>query len=619
MPGNALEDFLVSIAFKKDSESERVIKESTREGMIQAELISKAIETTINTLAELFRKSADRLDDLFFQAERARTTVSNLEALGYAAAQAGGSVGDMQAAAIKFSNKLRESPQWGVIIKDLLGVNVNDQESMDKQGGAFYAVLTKIASLPNDLQRISLGKILGITIEQIDEARRPEFATRHREDMERRQRMGLDDPGIVEGARKYREAWRSIGSILDGIIIKVESGFMQRFGDVLEHFGNYLMANGDQIANFLARIMAGIIRLVEAGIKWFGQIDEFVQRSGGWEKALKGFAAAFVISQLGGASTIGSLIWGVVGALTALSGASVPQWLQHLFAMGATRAGAALGSFGIGSAQAAYEPGTGAGVATGGGGAGGGGATPSTPGTGGSGTDFAKAGVTNIPYGQGTPEHLGFGAGRHPDLEHVDNRLREIVDAAAKHLPEGYRAVVNEGYNPGGHVAASQHHAFGKGAIDIQILDPQGNALSNRGSDPSGMYHRYAQAAYGEMLARHPELKGQFAWGGAFGTGAGGPQDLMHFDIGGERGRYAENLLSRMGALPQIPKFATNNAFSSTPLGSYDAQGGNTTVTAHTEIHGKKGETHTHQIGKKDRIDAADIYHRSHDFQGAVQ
>jgi hypothetical protein len=44
------------------------------------------------------------------------------------------------------------------------------------------------------------------------------------------------------------------------------------------------------------------------------------------------------------------------------------------------------------------------------------------------------------------------------------------------------------------------------------------------------------------MMQLHPELAGQFSWGGAHGTqiGGGGPPDLMHFDIGGERGHYSQ-------------------------------------------------------------------------------
>lgn len=142
--------------------------------------------------------------------------------------------------------------------------------------------------------------------------------------------------------------------------------------------------------------------------------------------------------------------------------------------------------------------------------------------------------------------------GRHPNLAEVDPRLREIMSAAATHLPPGYRMGVNEGYNAHGHAAHSQHHVRGRGALDVQIYDPQGRAIQNRGRDTTGLYTKLGRAAYGEMLARHPELKGRLAHGAAFGTHAGsGVPDLMHFDLGGERGNLAPHL-STLGPLPGV-------------------------------------------------------------------
>jgi hypothetical protein len=130
----------------------------------------------------------------------------------------------------------------------------------------------------------------------------------------------------------------------------------------------------------------------------------------------------------------------------------------------------------------------------------------------------------------------------------VDPRIPEIVGAAAGHLPEGYKVEMTSGYRG---EDVPNHNGR---AADFHIVDPQGNVLRNRGEDPGGMYQTLARHAYGEMLARHPDLKGRFAWGGAFGTelGGGGERDLMHFDINRERGRYEEHQLRNMGPVPGV-------------------------------------------------------------------
>ncbi|UGY15114.1 hypothetical protein HAP48_0042420 [Bradyrhizobium septentrionale] len=128
----------------------------------------------------------------------------------------------------------------------------------------------------------------------------------------------------------------------------------------------------------------------------------------------------------------------------------------------------------------------------------------------------------------------------------VDPRIPEIVGAAATHLPPGYKVEMTSGFR-----GAGQANHNGR-AADFHIIDPDGNTLRNRGEDPGGMYQLLARHAHGEQQARHPELNGQFAWGGAFGTalGGGGERDLMHFDINGERGRYEQYQLRNMGSVP---------------------------------------------------------------------
>ncbi|MCS3686654.1 hypothetical protein ABIF07_006324 [Bradyrhizobium elkanii] len=140
----------------------------------------------------------------------------------------------------------------------------------------------------------------------------------------------------------------------------------------------------------------------------------------------------------------------------------------------------------------------------------------------------------------------GGGKGTGKIVNGVDARLQEIVNAAATHLPEGYSIKMTSGFR-----GAGQTNHNGR-AADYQIIGPDGKPISNRGEDPTGMYSLLARHVYGEMLARYPNLKGKFAWGGAFGTqlGGGGRRDLMHFDVNGERGRYSQYQLRNMGSVP---------------------------------------------------------------------
>jgi hypothetical protein len=148
-----------------------------------------------------------------------------------------------------------------------------------------------------------------------------------------------------------------------------------------------------------------------------------------------------------------------------------------------------------------------------------------------------KDGVLQPNVGGGNSGVIGRG---------TDPRLAEIITSAAKHLPPGYRVEQSSGYRPGD---SGQH---GRGmAADVKIIGPDGKEIRNRGEDTTGMYEALARHSYGEMLARYPDLKGRLAWGGNFGTqkGGGGENDLMHLDLGGDRGRRGAPLTER-GPMP---------------------------------------------------------------------
>jgi hypothetical protein len=120
-------------------------------------------------------------------------------------------------------------------------------------------------------------------------------------------------------------------------------------------------------------------------------------------------------------------------------------------------------------------------------------------------------------------------------------QLVAIVSEASRVLPNGHRVVVTSTLRPGATVAGTggpSQHATGN-AIDIAIIGPDGARIPNKGSDESGLYRQLAIAAFHANQRLFPSRSGQLAWGGNFTTGpAEGPRDLMHFDYGGDRGRF---------------------------------------------------------------------------------
>jgi hypothetical protein len=128
-------------------------------------------------------------------------------------------------------------------------------------------------------------------------------------------------------------------------------------------------------------------------------------------------------------------------------------------------------------------------------------------------------------------------------MKGVRQDLVEMVKAGAEWLPPGYRVVVTSGYRvppPDAPTPNSRHYRGG--ALDVEIIDPNGNRLPDRGRFGGGeMYRRLAHGVYNEATQRNPELASQMAWGGEFETKKGsGVSDYMHFDFGGRRGLWPQ-------------------------------------------------------------------------------
>jgi hypothetical protein len=129
------------------------------------------------------------------------------------------------------------------------------------------------------------------------------------------------------------------------------------------------------------------------------------------------------------------------------------------------------------------------------------------------------------------------------NLEETESikQLAAIVGEASKALPDGFHVTVTSALRKGATVAGTggrSQHADGN-AIDIKIINLNGQEIPNRGTDSTHLYQLLAIAAFHANERMFPARSGHLAWGGNFTTGpVDGPRDLMHFDYGGDRGRF---------------------------------------------------------------------------------
>jgi hypothetical protein len=139
---------------------------------------------------------------------------------------------------------------------------------------------------------------------------------------------------------------------------------------------------------------------------------------------------------------------------------------------------------------------------------------------------------SNAPFPQTTTQPRSSDTGV---MRGVNPRLVAAVRGGAElALPPGYtlREVSGVRGNP------RSFHSRGR-ASDWQIYKPNGEPIPHKGEDTTGLYTRLARGVKTWVAANDPQLMPHIGYGGAFGTklGGGGVPDLMHYDLGGSRGR----------------------------------------------------------------------------------
>ena len=154
-------------------------------------------------------------------------------------------------------------------------------------------------------------------------------------------------------------------------------------------------------------------------------------------------------------------------------------------------------------------------------------------------------------YGQSDEPTTAAGSGNFSwgniDKSKLNPDLAAAAQAGAGYLPQGYSVRASSGFRPG------DPRFHGKGmAADFEIVGPDGQVIPNAGKDSSGIYRQYAQHVYGWMQQNNPQAAANLAWGGSFPIPYGrrmGQADLMHFDMGGQRGRWTHLQPQNMGGM----------------------------------------------------------------------
>jgi hypothetical protein len=314
MADDVIKEFLIGLGFKIDDEKQKKFNQSIDQSTRVVQGLGKAIAVATAAVATGIVEMSDKLESLFYVSQRSNATVSNLQALEYAAGQIGVGADRATASVQNLARAIYLQPGNEGLIA---GLGVQTREANGQLRDTTKIALDLVATLkkmgepgtPGFAVAAQYAAALGIdpdslqlmmkNLDQLNAAQE-----RYRQ---RLKDAGLDADKVAAQSRDVQNAIRDLGSELEIFGALLVRDFYDPFMSVVSvlkdavHWINSLSQETDGWSTRIAAVTAAII---------------------GWKAAMGGLAGARAMVMGGGAA-------GAVGGSSALAGALVraSPWL----------------------------------------------------------------------------------------------------------------------------------------------------------------------------------------------------------------------------------------------------------------------------------------------------
>ncbi|MBX9874644.1 MAG: hypothetical protein K2X84_07285 [Beijerinckiaceae bacterium] len=325
---DVIREFLVSLGYKVDANSEKRFETSVRSATLQAELLGRAIAATAEKVFDGVTQISKSFEQVYWQAQRTQATVQGIRSIGYAASQLGSTAENAGASIENFGRQLKWNPGFEGFLKSL-GVATRDTKGLRASTAILVDFANKIRSRPK-AEQFGLAEAAGIDLATLEAIQSGEFQKRLDEYNKKIEAQALNSEEAAKKGAEFTQAMRSLGATLEVVGQKLMSEFagpLQRF---VEAFDKWTNENGKSFVETIETIgrtmseLAAMVEKVVAALKplWEG-FDNFSK-------------------QLTGQN-------GLTTAIQVLIGLKLAQWLLSV-AAGITAVGSAAGGALIGGA-----------------------------------------------------------------------------------------------------------------------------------------------------------------------------------------------------------------------------------------------------------------------------
>lgn len=293
MSASIIKEFLVSLGYKVDENGERRFVDGVNNATDTVNKLAKTLKTiatgaAIYGVVHWFDKITGGMEDMYYAAKRAGSSVKEIQSFTYAASQMGSSASQALSnaqAIYQFFRNQPNAPDW---LQSHLGISALDAHGKLKSGVQLAEEIgAALNKQPLYLQaqyaeQTQMPLELRMALQQAAEFKR--FQDQYEAMLKR---AGLNPDQAAEQARNFQRGARSIGAAFD-IVKNAVMGALTGHNGASGALGRFR----DMILSHIPQITRILSRMADAGVTAFGKFLDWLDTVD-WDKVFKSIGDFF--------------------------------------------------------------------------------------------------------------------------------------------------------------------------------------------------------------------------------------------------------------------------------------------------------------------------------------
>jgi len=315
MNAETIKDFLVSLGFQIDDAGARKFDSVVLGTTLQVVKLGAAVEATALSVVAFTAKIASGLDQLYWSSQRTGATVAGIQAIGYAASQAGSSAEAARGSLEGLARFMRNNPGSEGFL-NRLGVQTRDASgNMRDMASIFTGVGQKLSNMPY-YRANQYAQMLGIDENTLMAMRRG-LGQFNQQYTQMAKAIGFNADQAAISSNKFMTSLRAFGQMAGMARDKIGSSLAEGLSGSIDTLRKQIVDNFPKIEQTITSGVKGILwmaevigrvvyRLIQAAgdiREWWNTLDkrtqQLIETLGALVLAWKLVNSAFLTSPIG--------------------------------------------------------------------------------------------------------------------------------------------------------------------------------------------------------------------------------------------------------------------------------------------------------------------------------